>query len=161
MDKWKTYTASSGPSSLQWLDDGPLSNPAFFGGFWVPWRDDEGLPYATYSALGISKRDNIASGDGESDGDEVTKGESDGSGDNTWKLTPDQKEDQKEELKLTHQTERQTHSDLASVSSSSSGSGVAHPYLLLGSGAVLGMVATVAVVSRLNKRNSYAKLPPV
>lgn len=154
MDKWKSYMDTSGPSSLQWLDDGPLSNPALFGGFWVPWRDEEGLPYATYSALSSSS----VMGDIGSLNN-MDKGEGDGSGQNTWKLTPEQKEQLKQEhAELGSKT---TRVELAAESSVNAG-GVAHPYLLLGSGAVLGAVATVAVVTRLNnKRNTNVKLSPV
>ncbi|KAJ8607684.1 hypothetical protein CTAYLR_007299 [Chrysophaeum taylorii] len=31
-----------------WRDDGPLADPALFGGTWRPWRDEDGLPLATY-----------------------------------------------------------------------------------------------------------------
>jgi hypothetical protein len=48
MDQWKTYRDAAGPSSLKWEDDGPLANPSLFGGFWAAWRDDQGVPYATY-----------------------------------------------------------------------------------------------------------------
>ena len=34
-----------------WLDDGPLASPDFFGGAWMPWRDENDLPYATYAIL--------------------------------------------------------------------------------------------------------------
>jgi hypothetical protein len=158
MDKWKSYLELSGPSSLQWLDDGPLADPKLFGGYWVPWRDEEGLPYSTYSALGTSLHDNIASGEMKDTATE--KGEGDGSGDKTWKLTPDQKESMKEShAKLG--TDARVQLAAQSSSSSPSNNGVSHPYLLLGSGAVLGAVATVAVVTHLNKRSSGAKYSPV
>ncbi|KAH8076567.1 sulfuric ester hydrolase [Aureococcus anophagefferens] len=34
-----------------WLDDGPLASPDFFGGAWMPWRDENDFPYATYAIL--------------------------------------------------------------------------------------------------------------
>ena len=46
--RWKEYRDGSGPTSVAWADDGPLANPALFGGYWVPWRDELGQPFATY-----------------------------------------------------------------------------------------------------------------
>jgi len=46
--RWKEYRDGSGPTSVAWADDGPLANPALFGGYWVPWRDELGQPLATY-----------------------------------------------------------------------------------------------------------------
>ena len=34
-----------------WLDDGPLASPDLFDGAWMPWRDENDLPYATYAIL--------------------------------------------------------------------------------------------------------------
>ena len=36
--------------TLRWEDDGPLADPANFGG-WVPWRDRNGDPLASYSGV--------------------------------------------------------------------------------------------------------------
>lgn len=36
--------------TLRWEDDGPLADPASFGG-WVPWRDRDGDPLASYSGV--------------------------------------------------------------------------------------------------------------
>jgi arylsulfatase A-like enzyme len=160
MDKWKEYSEKSGPSSLEWLDDGPLTDPALFGGFWVPWRDEEGLPYATYSALATSTRE---FGPGDSDSE---KGDGDGTGDKTWKLTSDQKEEMKESHAVLG-VKQDTREMLVQTSSSSeqqstSGSGVGHPYVLLSSGAVLGAVVAVVAMSHMNKKTfSKFKYSPV
>mmetsp|Transcript_17600 Transcript_17600/g.22876 ORF Transcript_17600/g.22876 Transcript_17600/m.22876 type:complete len:462 (-) Transcript_17600:162-1547(-) len=147
MDKWKEYTEKSGPSSMEWLDDGPLTDPSLFGGFWVPWRDEEGLPYATYSALAKSTHDL-----GSSEGDTGEKGNGDGTGDKTWKLTSDQKET----VKQAHATlgNKDTREMLAQQTGSTNngGGGSAHPYLLIGSGAVMGAVGAIVAVSQLNKK---------
>lgn len=46
--KWQDY-ANSVPSSTEaWVDDGPLADPKNFGGYWTPWRDESGIPFATY-----------------------------------------------------------------------------------------------------------------
>lgn len=36
--------------TLRWMDDGPLADPLNFGG-WVPWRDRQGDPLATYRGV--------------------------------------------------------------------------------------------------------------
>lgn len=46
--KWAELRDSTPESTEIWLDDGPLADPALFGGVWTPWRDDLGMPYATY-----------------------------------------------------------------------------------------------------------------
>ncbi|CAM9985041.1 unnamed protein product [Discosporangium mesarthrocarpum] len=38
---------NSVPTDFLWADDGPLADPANFGG-WLPWRDDDGTPLALY-----------------------------------------------------------------------------------------------------------------
>ena len=48
LDRWKAYRDSMGRSALVWEDDGPLTNPDLFGGFWTSWRDEAGQPYALY-----------------------------------------------------------------------------------------------------------------
>ena len=48
LEKWAELRDSTPESTEIWLDDGPLADPALFGGVWTPWRDDLGMPYATY-----------------------------------------------------------------------------------------------------------------
>ncbi len=38
-------------SNEEWVDDGPLADPALLNGVWGPWRDEYGMPYATYGLL--------------------------------------------------------------------------------------------------------------
>eukprot|EP00752_Nemacystus_decipiens_P003102 g2873.t1 len=45
----KAERESAAPT-LRWEDDGPLADPANFGG-WVPWRDRDGDPLASYSGV--------------------------------------------------------------------------------------------------------------
>ena len=42
-----------------WLDDGPLADPQLFGGIWTPWRDDLGMPYATYQLASKTIHNNL------------------------------------------------------------------------------------------------------
>merc|ERR1711998_616575 len=51
MDAWRRYRDSMVESNEVWQDDGPLTNPALFGGFWSPWRDENNLPYALYDTI--------------------------------------------------------------------------------------------------------------
>lgn len=46
----KKADSESVAPSLRWEDDGPLADPANFGG-WVPWRDRDGDPLASYSGV--------------------------------------------------------------------------------------------------------------
>ena len=45
--------------TLRWEDDGPLADPANFGG-WVPWRDRNGDALASYSGVAIGGEDDAA-----------------------------------------------------------------------------------------------------
>lgn len=42
----------SAAPTLRWMDDGPLADPASFGG-WIPWRDSNGDPLASYEGVAI------------------------------------------------------------------------------------------------------------
>jgi len=46
--KWAEYADAVPDSTEEWVDDGPLADPEHFGGYWTPWRDASGIPYATY-----------------------------------------------------------------------------------------------------------------
>lgn len=46
--KWDEYIETVPESTEEWVDDGPLADPEHFGGYWTPWRDTSGIPYATY-----------------------------------------------------------------------------------------------------------------
>mmetsp|Transcript_74201 Transcript_74201/g.211767 ORF Transcript_74201/g.211767 Transcript_74201/m.211767 type:complete len:679 (+) Transcript_74201:101-2137(+) len=46
---WADYVADVPSSTEEWVDDGPLADPAHFGGYWTPWRDESGIPYAIYA----------------------------------------------------------------------------------------------------------------
>jgi len=49
LDAWATLDdAIPSIDPALWLDDGPLANPLLFDGAWRPWRDNDGLPLATY-----------------------------------------------------------------------------------------------------------------
>ncbi|KAJ8602785.1 hypothetical protein CTAYLR_002591 [Chrysophaeum taylorii] len=57
--KWDELKNLSRPSTELWLDDGPLADPALFGGVWTPWRDDQNYPYATYELAQHSLHPNL------------------------------------------------------------------------------------------------------
>lgn len=57
--EWAELRDSTPPSTEIWLDDGPLANPALFGGVWGPWRDDTGVPLATYKLADTSFHPNL------------------------------------------------------------------------------------------------------
>ena len=44
LDKWAELESLNPDSNELWLDDGPLADPANFGGVWTPWRDEAGVP---------------------------------------------------------------------------------------------------------------------
>ncbi|CAN0418182.1 unnamed protein product, partial [Discosporangium mesarthrocarpum] len=44
---WEAAHQEQVPTTFLWANDGPLGDPANFGG-WLPWRDDEGAPLALY-----------------------------------------------------------------------------------------------------------------
>merc|ERR1719399_287036 len=48
---WERYAEGMAQSNEEWIDDGPLADPALLGGAWGPWRDENGMPYATYGLL--------------------------------------------------------------------------------------------------------------
>lgn len=45
---WDDYKHAAAPSTFAWEDDGPLADPALFGGYWSPWRDGDDHPKAHY-----------------------------------------------------------------------------------------------------------------
>lgn len=47
-----TADSESVVPTLRWMDDGPLADPLNFGG-WVPWRDINGDPLASYKGATI------------------------------------------------------------------------------------------------------------
>lgn len=47
--KWREFVEGVPSSTEEWVDDGPLADPKHFGGYWTPWRDESGIPFATYS----------------------------------------------------------------------------------------------------------------
>ena len=51
---WERYALGMAPSNEQWVDDGPLADPKLLGGSWGPWRDANGMPYATYGLLEVT-----------------------------------------------------------------------------------------------------------
>jgi hypothetical protein len=142
MDKWKVFRDLAGPSStISFQDDGPLCNPALFGGSWASWRDEEGVPYATYSTVSTSQHfgaNELSSSGGVSEQVDGAghankeKGDSDGSGSNTWK----------QQAKITVQEKSVNLAAAESASSSSSSS----PYALVAAGSVLGAVVALAAV---------------
>lgn len=107
LDAWAAYRDAASPSeALTFADDGPLADPALFGGYWAAWRDEQGAPYATYATSDrfASSSGQLAAGSewaaetaaagtagtaetasGRSSGD----GTGDGTGGNTWKASKD------------------------------------------------------------------------
>ena len=59
LDKWAELRDSTPESTEIWLDDGPLADPQLFGGIWTPWRDDLGMPYATYQLASKTIHNNL------------------------------------------------------------------------------------------------------
>jgi len=153
-------------STVAFQDDGPLCNPALFGGFWTSWRDESGLPYATYATVPTSTHfddptDADSSSSSSSSGSSSSsssggeggvsaqvdgsghankeKGDADGSGSKTWKQ---QTKAVKVEVNLAAAA-----AAAVGPSSSSSPSGVASsPLALVGAGSVLGAVVALAAV---------------
>uniref|UniRef100_A0A7S3JYB2 Sulfatase N-terminal domain-containing protein n=1 Tax=Aureoumbra lagunensis TaxID=44058 RepID=A0A7S3JYB2_9STRA len=60
LTKWEELRQITPRSTELWQDDGPLADPANFGGIWTPWRDDMGYPYATYQLAEKSAHPNLA-----------------------------------------------------------------------------------------------------
>lgn len=48
MQRWADMQGTMVSSNEEWKDDGPLADPALYGGTWSPWLDDAGMPYALY-----------------------------------------------------------------------------------------------------------------
>jgi len=51
LQSWERYADDMALSNEEWVDDGPLADPALLNGVWGPWRDEYGMPYATYGLL--------------------------------------------------------------------------------------------------------------
>jgi hypothetical protein len=166
MDKWKVHrdamdAGSAVPSTVAFQDDGPLCNPALFGGSWAAWRDEEGIPYATYATVAQSTHFDSSGGGVSSqlDGsghENKEKGDSDGTGEKTWKH-----ETKVKEVKLAASEPQGSSSARLSSSSSSSS-----PFALVAAGSVLGAVgALLAVVVAQRVRSDgtaasvYAPVP--
>lgn len=49
--RFDEYKRQAAPSTFAWEDDGPLANPANFGGYWAPWRDGDDEPMAHYVGI--------------------------------------------------------------------------------------------------------------
>jgi arylsulfatase I/J len=50
-DFFDKQVTSMAPATFKWQDDGPLADPANFGGVWTPWRDERGEPLAMYYGM--------------------------------------------------------------------------------------------------------------
>jgi len=156
----------SAPSeAVTFADDGPLADPALFGGYWMPWRDEMGVPYATYATsdqfagkldpvtgkpTDKMATDNGSSSSGSSSSGGVV-GNGDGSGDKTWKSSKDLSAGQRgqgntEEALLVRSA--------AAESSSSSSSSSSSPAFLVSGGAILGALGAVAVQAVLSRNAS-------
>ena len=73
------------------VDDGPLADPALFGGFWAAWRDEQGQPYATYStSSGATQHFDESGQPVDPSASHVDSAATPGSGDKSWKQNQDQ-----------------------------------------------------------------------
>jgi len=155
------YRDISAPSeAVDFADDGPLADPALFGGYWMPWRDEMGAPYATYATsdrfagkLDPSTgklTDKMGTDNGSSSGG--VDGSSDGSGDKTWKASKDLSAGQRGEGNAGGNLDKETllvRSAAAAETSSSSSDST--PAFLVSGGAILGALGAVVVQAVLSR----------
>jgi len=160
MDAWKGYRATAAASTLAWADDGPLADPKLFGGFWAAWRDELGMPYATYAttSAATSKFDEATGAPvaGTGAGEDAAAAAAAPAGDKTWKAG------KAPAARAAVVPGQQAGEELAASSSGGSGddgAGGAHPALLVGAGSVVGALAAVAVMSILEQRRGQRYSP--
>mmetsp|Transcript_38754 Transcript_38754/g.89302 ORF Transcript_38754/g.89302 Transcript_38754/m.89302 type:complete len:662 (+) Transcript_38754:70-2055(+) len=56
-EKWGQWKLEAAPSTFMWADDGPLADPALFGGMWDSWRDGDNTPKAQYFGMSVLDAD--------------------------------------------------------------------------------------------------------
>lgn len=155
------YRDISVPSeAVDFADDGPLADPALFGGYWMPWRDEMGVPYATYAtsdqfAGKLDPKTGKPTDKMNTDnGSRSVDGSSDGSGDKTWKASKDLSAGQRGEGNAGGSLDQETllvRSAAAASETSTSSSSESTPAFLVSGGAILGALGAVVVQAVLSR----------
>jgi arylsulfatase I/J len=156
LDAWKMYRDAAGKSDVAFADDGPLADPALFGGYWAAWRDELGLPYASYATAAVSTN-RFDSETGESTGmapDQFVQGKAAGN-----------KYDALEGAKTWKREAKVSGTDAQLAAAEAEAEAPLHPALLVAAGAAVGAVAVAAAFTAMEGRRrageSQGKYAPV
>jgi hypothetical protein len=181
LNQWAAYRDAALPSeaALSFADDGPLADPSLFGGYWASWRDEAGVPYATYAtseafagklAEKASSSSSAAAAVGSSSTTSTSSasasdGRSDGSGDKSWKANKDLAAGQSGQG-LAAQAQPQpprlaaTEAPAARLAAASAHSqSASSPALLLSAGSVIGALGALALQTAFGKYRQRAGPP--